>query len=164
MLAWRPLSSSRSSRKPYPYLSWLGLATLIFLWMSLLAACGGSSTLSGPKVSALDNEFSPKQLQISVGQTVTWTNNGQTIHTVTADDNSFDSGNFDSGKSFTHTFAKPGRYPYYCQLHGGPGGIGMAGLVIVGNSSSTGAFASIQQPAKKAPYAILRVPEDYATT
>ncbi len=140
----------------------LGLATSMFLWLPLLAACDGQSTPSGPTVSALDNEFSPKELQISVGQTVTWTNHGQTTHTVTADDNSFDSGDFDPGKSFTHTFTKAGRYPYYCQLHGAAGGVGMAGVIIVGNSSSTGVLAGEQQPSAKAPAAILPVPEDYA--
>ncbi len=63
-------------------------------------------------------------------------NKGQSVHTVTADDNSFDSGNLTVGAQFTHTFTQPGRYPYYCQMHGGAGGFGMAGVIIVDSSSN----------------------------
>src|SRR5271165_2855186 len=107
------------------FFSLIGLIPLVFLVFIMLAACGGSSpSTSGPSVSAIDNAFSPKELHIKVGETVTWVNNGQTSHTVTADDNSFDSGLFDPGAQYSHKFTKPGRYPYYCTLHGGPGGSG----------------------------------------
>jgi plastocyanin len=36
-----------------------------------------------------------------------------------------------AGVSFSHTFANPGTYHYYCQLHGGTGSGGMAGVVVV---------------------------------
>ncbi len=52
-------------------------------------------------------------------------------HTVTADDGSFDSGTLNGGQSFSYTFEQPGEYPYYCALHGAPGGVGMAGTVTV---------------------------------
>ena len=38
-------------------------------------------------------------------------------HTVTADDGSFDSGNLPDGKTFRHTFKKPGKYKYHCEYH-----------------------------------------------
>ena len=64
-----------------------------------------------------------------------WTNFGSD-HTVTADDNSFSSTTTGGaamglGETFTQTFPAVGRYPYYCQLHGGPGGQDMAGVVRV---------------------------------
>jgi len=146
------------------------------LWMLLLAACGGSGVGSSSSttltVLMLDNQFSPKALHIQPGQTVTWVNKGQTIHTVTADDNSFDSGNINTGQQYTHTFTQPGQYPYFCQFHGGAGGVGMAGMIIVGSSSNTGAFdATIRMDGSPAPLnirsqpplSILRVPEDYPT-
>src|SRR5271157_957920 len=117
MLEWRPHRYARRTRivrrlprKNSALLSWFGLVPLIFLVLMMLAACGGSNpTPSGPAVSAIDNAFSPQELHIKAGQTVTWVNNGQTAHTVTADDNSYDSGtSFTPGTQYTHTFTKPG--------------------------------------------------------
>src|SRR5690349_8553637 len=74
------------------FFSLCGLIPMLFLGFIMLSACSGSSTsTSGPTVSAIDNAFSPKVLHIKAGETVTWVNNGQTSHTVTADDNSYDS-------------------------------------------------------------------------
>jgi len=141
-----------------------GLIPIIFLLSILLSACGiASSSLSGPTVSAIDNAFSPAELHIKVGQTVTWVNNGQTSHTVTADDNSYDSGLFDPGAQYSHKFTKPGRYPYYCTLHGGPGGSGMAGVIIVDPSSSSLVSADYLVQPTTSPHAILKVPEQYST-
>jgi len=150
-----------------PCLSWFGFITLIFLLVPLLAACGSSpSTSVGSLVSTTDNEFTPGELHIQPGQSVTWVNNGQTGHTVTADDGSFDSHTFQPGAQYTHTFTTPGRYPYYCVLHGAAGGYGMAGVIIVdgpsGISNSTTSSTSSKSQLR-APAATLRVPEDYPT-
>jgi hypothetical protein len=59
---------------------------------------------------------------------VTWSNAGQDEHTVTADDNSFDSGNLDPGDGFSWYFSTAGTYSYTCGLHAW-----MQGKVIVGN-------------------------------
>jgi plastocyanin len=63
--------------------------------------------------------YSPDNLTLVMGvnNTVTWTNNDSTIHTVTANDGSFDSGYVNPGQSFTYTFTAPGVYEYHCQLH-----------------------------------------------
>lgn len=57
-------------------------------------------------------KLSPSTVQINVGDTVTWTNNDDREHSVTADDGSFDSGKLRKGKSFSHTFTKAGRFGY----------------------------------------------------
>ena len=171
MLAWRPHGYSRSMGMVQrsqginrTLLLCFGMIPLIFLVLLMFTACGGSSsTASGPSVSAIDNAYSPKELHIKAGETVMWINNGQASHTVTADDSSFDSGLFGSGAQYAHKFTKPGRYPYYCTLHGGPGGSGMAGVIIVDPSSSNAAPAdTIMRPAT-ASHGILRVPEEYST-
>ena len=158
MLARRPHSKKPAGSS----LLTAGLVILAFFWVLPLAACGSSSHAapSGASVSVIDNEFVPKILYIKAGQTVTWVNNGQTIHTVTADDGSFDSGNFDSGAEYTHTFTQPGRYAYYCKLHGSSGGVGMAGVIVVDATSSA---STLNTPVRPSKYAILRVPEDYPT-
>jgi len=150
---------------PLP-LSWIGLIILTLFMMPLLAACGGSGSNSDssqtmPTILMMDNTFNPMELHIKAGQTVLWVNKGQTIHTITADDNSFDSGNLNTGAQFRHTFKQPGRYPYYCQIHGGAGGFGMAGVIIVDSTSSTSAIGAVLHTSKSS--TILRVPEDFVT-
>ncbi len=104
-------------------------------------------------VSIGDNTFSPNKITVPVGATVVWTNEGQRPHTVTADDGSFDSGRMDNGATFQQTFNTPGTYPYYCDFHGGKGGEGMAGAVIVVDRSDAAAPlpAPVAAPAPAAP-------------
>src|SRR5215472_13982533 len=122
MLKWWPHRYSLYGKRFSSQLSWIGLLVLVTLWTVLLASCagfGGSRpSPTGPAVTDLDNTFSPKVLHIKVGQTVTWVNKGQAIHTVTADDDSFDSGKMDTGAQYTHTFMQPGSYRYFCRIHG----------------------------------------------
>jgi plastocyanin len=61
--------------------------------------------------------FSPKRLEIATGTTVTWTNNDQLVHTISADDGSWDSGPIEPGKSWSHTFTQPGEYAFHCTPH-----------------------------------------------
>src|SRR5690348_1171129 len=68
-------------------------------------------------VSIQNFAFSPGTIQVSAGTTVTWTNNDQTTHTVTADDGSFDSGDVAPGGTFSMTFTTPGTFAYHCKIH-----------------------------------------------
>jgi plastocyanin len=68
-------------------------------------------------VGVFDGSFSPATLTITAGDTVTWTNEDDSPHTVTAAGGAFDSGNLDVGGSFTFTFTEPGTYPYVCAYH-----------------------------------------------
>jgi plastocyanin len=68
--------------------------------------------------------FAPDTIQVKVGDTVTWTNDDDTLHTVTsgsgADENMgaiFNSGMIAKGKTFEHTFMTAGEYPYFCMVH-----------------------------------------------
>lgn len=75
--------------------------------------------------------FGPSPVIVDVGETVGW-RNLQGLHNVTADDGSFTSGIAASDKwLFRHTFDSAGAYPYYCDVHGGVGGSGMAGTIYV---------------------------------
>ncbi|MFY9457676.1 MAG: copper-containing nitrite reductase [Candidatus Spechtbacterales bacterium] len=65
----------------------------------------------------LSNDYSPNVIAVSVGTTVTWMNDDNTVHTVTAKDGGFDSGLFSKGQSFSYTFTKAGEYEYYCLPH-----------------------------------------------
>jgi plastocyanin len=84
--------------------------------------------------------FSPSTVTIAPGETVTWTWLGSP-HSTTSDSTSgaetWDSGVLTTGATFSHTFASPGSYPYYCTVHGAPGGVGMSGTVIVAAPTPT---------------------------
>jgi len=68
-------------------------------------------------VQIKDFEFTPSKVTIKVGGTVTWTNEGASAHTVTADDGSFDSGQLQKGKTFSRTFDSAGTFSYHCSIH-----------------------------------------------
>jgi plastocyanin len=97
-------------------------------------SCSASLSAATFTVRINDNDYTPKNLTVAPGDTVIWTNFGGD-HTVTADNGAFSSttagGYLDQGETFTHTFAAAGRFPYYCLLHGGPGGQDMSGTIRV---------------------------------
>ncbi|MGH2661199.1 MAG: PLDc N-terminal domain-containing protein [Actinomycetota bacterium] len=113
------------------------------------------------RVRALDDVFDPAGPKIAVGTTVTFVNEGNNPHTVTADDGSFDSGNLDPGDSFTATFDEPGRQPYACRYHGAPGGFGMSGTVLVGGAEEAEEEQKVPPPT--GPGETVRVPEDHGS-
>ena len=65
-----------------------------------------------------DKDFLPEDLTINVGDTVIWTNNDDSPHTVTADDDEFNSGNLAEGATWSYTFTEAGTYDYHCNYHG----------------------------------------------
>ncbi len=81
------------------------------------ATTDASSTVAGDAVSIDDFAFSPASLTVKAGSTVTWTNKQSSPHTVTADDNSFDSKSIAENESFTQTFDTPGTFTYHCSIH-----------------------------------------------
>lgn len=77
-------------------------------------------------VSIANFAFDPTPLTVHVGDTVTWTNNDGTAHTVTSSDGSIQSGTLQSGQSFSYTFTTAGTYDYHCEFHAN-----MSGEVVV---------------------------------
>lgn len=90
-----------------------------------------ASTSSEVVVTIQNFAFSPNPLMIPVGTAVRFVNKDALAHTVTADDGSFDSGTLNQGQDFTFTFTKAGTFAYYCAFHGGKGGVGMSGTIMV---------------------------------
>ncbi|MFN8473202.1 MAG: plastocyanin/azurin family copper-binding protein [Anaerolineae bacterium] len=76
-----------------------------------------SAQIVEPGTNPLEWTYTPNNLVIHVGDTVTWTNTGAQQHTVTADDGSFDSGLFGNGGTYSHTFTTAGTYAYHCTPH-----------------------------------------------
>ena len=73
-------------------------------------------------------KFAPNPIKVSVGESVTWTNEDWVGHTVTARDDSFRTGTFYADDSVTVTFPTAGTFPYFCSV---PTHRGMSGTVIV---------------------------------
>lgn len=86
----------------------------------------GSAPVAKNSVQISNFNFSPATLTVKVGDTVTWTNQDSMGHSATADDQSFDTGVFDQGKSGTVTFSKTGTFTYHCSIH-----TSMHGTIIV---------------------------------
>jgi len=61
--------------------------------------------------------FRPARLEIAAGTTVVWINRGQVLHSVTAQDGSFDSAPFESGERRAITFSRAGTFPFRCTPH-----------------------------------------------
>lgn len=61
--------------------------------------------------------FEPPDVSVLVGGTVTWTNEDTATHTVTSDDQRFDSGGMAPGDSYEHAFDTPGVFAYRCTIH-----------------------------------------------
>jgi plastocyanin len=111
--------------------------TLAVLAGLLLAACGtsggtattapsGSTTAGGGTTTVAAGQFqvtidgfafTPPELTVPVGTTVTWTNNHAANHTVTSDTGLFDSGTMAQGATFAFTFTQAGEFPYHCSIH-----------------------------------------------
>ncbi|HKU61553.1 MAG TPA: plastocyanin/azurin family copper-binding protein [Gemmatimonadales bacterium] len=83
------------------------------------------------------NLFVPSVVHVQPGQAVSWVwADGASGHNVTPDDGAIpapENGTalFTAPHSYSYTFTKVGTYRYYCSAHGGPGGVGMSGTVIV---------------------------------
>jgi amicyanin len=81
----------------------------------------------GTEVSMEGIAFEPAEITVSVGDTVTWTNNDSVPHDVTADSfSSGEAGGMAGGDVFEHTFEEAGTFDYVCTVHPG-----MEGTVVV---------------------------------
>jgi plastocyanin len=118
------------------------------------------------KMNDDDPMYRPSTVQISVGQTVEWQNDGQVSHSVTDDPvradkpgdallpagvEAFNSGRVMPGGRYRHTFTKPGRYRYFCLTHEGDR---MIGEVIVEPQSAP----PVRQVARSRPAAVHATP------
>jgi len=78
---------------------------------------GGVHAYAEDASVTIDNfTFSPAELTVKVGTTVTWTNHDDIPHTVVAA-GKFRSKTLDTDDSFSFTFAAAGDYKYFCSLH-----------------------------------------------
>src|SRR5918998_2543124 len=92
------------------------IITLLVIGLLLGVTSAGAQS-NQQTVSIRDFSFQPAQLSVEPGTTVTWTNEGNEPHTVTADNALFDSGVLYPGDSYSVRFDGMGTVSYYCTLH-----------------------------------------------
>src|ERR1043165_902777 len=83
----------------------------------VLICLGGVSAQAQELQVTIDNvTFSPAELKVKVGDTVTWTNHDDIPHT-TVSAGKFRSKTMDTDDKFSFTFTSAGDYKYFCSLH-----------------------------------------------
>ena len=75
-----------------------------------------------------NSTFSPERLEVNINTTVFWVNDDNIVHTVTADDAKFDSGDIPPGGGFKFMFDNTGTYTYHCKDHQETGTIVVEGI------------------------------------
>jgi plastocyanin len=111
--------------------------------IGLLAACGDSGSASSSSMASMPMPsaseagtaaaapvagnavvikgfaFAPAALTVSVGTTVTWTNQDSDAHTVTSDASGgpLNSKAMGTGDTFSYTFTRTGTFKYLCTIH-----------------------------------------------
>lgn len=110
------------------------LSVVIIMAVAVIAGCSKNNSYSNPVsnpsgASPGPNEvwmqgmsFNPATKTVTAGTTITWINKDNYAHTVTsgvpgAPDGLFNSGNINSGGSFSYKFNTSGTIKYYCIIH-----------------------------------------------
>jgi plastocyanin len=107
----------------------LAILTLIAMGFVATAPCADAAIY---RVQVRSNFYSPADITIHPFDGINFAIlPGPFPHSVTADDGSFDSGLHQGPFIYRKAFTQVGDFPYYCTLHGAPGGIGMAGIIRV---------------------------------
>jgi LPXTG-motif cell wall-anchored protein len=101
--------------------------------VSSLARPATAHAANDTSVTISDFKFAPASITIHVGDTVTWTNDGPSAHTATANNGSFTTGVLQKGHSGSHTFTTAGTFTYICQIHPFMHGT----VVVLANTTST---------------------------
>lgn len=104
----------------------------------VLAACtqdpvdAAESNVVGVTIG--QNDFSPQQITVKVGQTVRWTWAGGSHNVVSGSnckqDDAFRSGAPQPGGSFEKKFDTAGTFPYFCEVHCSGGGSAVGQVVV----------------------------------
>ena len=93
------------------------LAVAVIVLFPLQPACAEEPENKTHVVEIRNLQFSPAELVVSPGNTITWINYDLIPHTVTGSDKSWDSGLIGSKQQWKTTVSKGMIENYYCQYH-----------------------------------------------
>ena len=91
------------------------VAIAVLVGAGIATAAGAAAPAAEVTIPA--KLYLPKDLVVITGTTVTWRNSDRTTHTVTQEDDVFDSGFVRPGETFSVTFPKAGAFAYHCSIH-----------------------------------------------
>lgn len=105
----------------------VAMLSIVDLYSEQVYAQVSASIVPGASTMG-DKAFSSNPLNIKVGDSIIWTNDDSTVHTITSGSGPTDPNmgkEFDSGLStlmspgdtFSFTFGKVGEFPYFCAVH-----------------------------------------------
>ena len=81
---------------------------------------GGDAAGKTATAEIVDIDYEPRDITVSKGTTITWTNTGSLPHTVTKEGGpgvDFDSGTIEPNGTFEQRFDSPGIVAYHCTIH-----------------------------------------------
>jgi plastocyanin len=127
----------------------VGAAALLVLTFGAAFGRSAVRVAAATQTVTISNfQFTPAQLSIAVGDTVTWKNNGPSVHTTTSDTaGQWDSGQMALNATFSQTFTAAGTFNYHCNIHPTT----MMGTITVAQAGAAPAAAPAQaSPAAQA--------------
>ncbi len=90
-------------------------------WGTIVVAADGTAPPPPPGGSAdftmAGKVFRPTSITVDPGTTVTFLNDDDRDHTVTATDLSYDSGIMNPGDSYQRVYSTPGTFQFFCAIH-----------------------------------------------
>ena len=93
---------------------------LLTLALVLPAHAGEAAAANPPAASQVhigNFVFTPAEIAVAPGATVTWLNEDDIPHLVAATAGAFRSKALDTDQQYSFTFTKPGTYGYFCAIH-----------------------------------------------
>ncbi len=104
----------------------VGCSSSTYMTSPTLASSGSGTAVSivSGAATMTTTAFAPNPVTVSVGGSVTWTNNDSITHTSVG--GAWNSGAIAPGGKFSMTFSSAGSFPYHCSIHPG-----MVGTVTV---------------------------------
>ncbi len=97
--------------------------TALVVTMGLLSSSQAQEKLAAnapapsPTVRIDNFSFTPAEIAVAPGTTLTWVNGDDIPHTVAATNKAFRSKVMDTDQRYSFTFTAPGTYDYFCSLH-----------------------------------------------
>jgi plastocyanin len=72
---------------------------------------------AGVRTVIFRHDYVDRRIEVERGTVIEWTNRDHVVHTVSADDGTWDSGAIQPGEAWRARFDEPGIYPYHCGPH-----------------------------------------------